>query len=1054
MEKLNLKSAAVGMLVLLLVQVSVCRAAYTIDADLSDWGVTPFTDWIPAVSADYNETDNINLYGAIAYSEPWDWEALYFDDDGVNFYFAGVSSNRIGAHESSDLGIDLNGDFAIGALGNVTGLEYAIQMDDNFGELSVNPNWSTGFQGSPKRATGGTVLGSATVVIKHYPLMESGTYIFEASVPRHLFPVLYSPGHLVSAHMATFCGNDSINLTADINNLRFADRMDIRCDRNDPYTTPRTLADDFERKVPGLITKVIFWGSWKDDIKGQIKKIHLSFHDDIPANPSDPNGYSMPGDELWARDFNSGDFTETRLADVVLPEWFWDPAGGQTADPCDDYQVWQYEIPIDAKYAFKHGGDLLDPPIYWLDVYVELEPNSNNPEFGWKTSSDQWHDDAVWSNDDGTTWNELSYPSQHPYHPNSIDLAFVVKSVKPPVPHLKWSQPPIEIDPNADVPTYCGWDEPSWRRYTSEPNWFDAWDCNTQCHGDADCNLEGSPKTGLYRVGNNDLNILVTSWQRNYPDPNYDERADFNRDLEVGYEDVYILTEWWRIMEPPYGLGVPADCPVSTDDEEFWKVAADDFRCLGSMPVTSIHWWGSYYGGWEGQEAPIFAPTGWRIGFWSNVAEDPCDPNNYSRPEKLLWQVEVGVGRVEEVLVGRDYAFPSGYADTCFQYYVDLEPNEWFWQHDFEPNTIDNVFWLSIAAVYPKGVAHVEYPWGWKTRPWHWMDDAVTFEMNEPPQAGMTLDPCDSNMAPIEDNTFGVTESYDMAFELDTDPNYIKWEQAYDSIRYWEHYEDERSMAKPESVIIRLVADDWLCERRTPVTAIVWWGSYIGYGYEACCSQDPCIPSPVKPDYFKLNIWTDVPGDPCEPELFSHPNDIIWQYKAYDYDEVLVGYDKRPLGAPNEPVFRYSVRLPEKDWFKQKNINDIFWLSVVAVYDTNGPNPNYNWGWTNHKHTFNDDAVSGTITGPNEWSWQELHDQTGASEDMSFVLFTDPNECVSCADYNSDNIVDNNDLKVFVDDWLWNGPSGGYRDGDLNCDGEVTFIDYAILAQQWLNNCP
>ncbi len=1398
MEKLNLKSVFVGMLVLLLVQASACWAAYTIDANLADWGVTPFTDWVPNGDADYEETNDMNKYGGY-WSEGYDWEALYFDDDGLNFYFAGVTSYYWGPYTRlGDLGIDLNNDSTIAGNGVVTGLEHAVKMrGTDAGDVLANPTWSnTSFgTGSPYRASGGTVLGSATIAVKHYPLMESGTYIFEASVPRNIFPALYDRGHQVTSHMATHCGNDSINLIADINDLLSTSRMDIRCDRDDPNdpNALRILADDFERMVPGLITRVIFWGSWKDDIKGQIKKIHLSFHDDIPADTSDPNSYSKPGSKLWSRDFGTGEFSETLYADQNNPEWFWDPAGGQVPVEDSDYEVWQYEIAIDTKDAFKNDGDLFNPVIYWLDVYVELEPDSNNPEFGWKTSTTQWNDDAVWSKNDGETWNELIYPSQHTYHPNSIDLAFVVKTIKPPVPHLKWSQPPIEIDPSAEVPTYCGWDEPSWRNYTGQPIWFDDWDCGTQCHGNADCLLEGDPKTGYYYVGAADLSILLTSWQTSYPDSNnYDAGADFNRDLSVNFEDLDILTEWWHVIEPPYGPGVPNDCPVGSMDD-LWKVAADDFRCLGSMPVTSIHWWGSYSGGWEGQEAPAFAPIGWRIGFWSNVAEDLNEPNSFSRPEKLLWQIEVDVDEVDETLVGQDY-FPQ--YDTCFQYYVDLGPNEVFHQGDFIDSTEDNIYWLSIAAVYPNGVAHVDYPWGWKTRPRHWMDDAVTFVMNETPQIDMTLDPCGSSMTPIKDSTFGVVESYDMTFELDTDPNYIKWEQAYGGIRYWEYYEDEKSMANPN--INRLVADDWLCERRTPVTAIVWWGSYIDYAYEACQSQ--VMTPPVKPDYFKLNIWTDVPSgsstvaagssngyvyvydrvgnllfryytgadvasvdvsvdgryiavgsyqnrlylfdrsgtllwqkeipiersygggwmgeesksvsisadggyvvaacsnglyvynndgtlhwshpdketcvdispngnyiaacnyngvvrffsiasstpswttgdidafwvatsDPgyvaaskkgntvylydnagtqiwsdntvksnyvrvdmpqdglsvvavnddssdsvgCELNYwndlkdgtsgwgaadgtpvwtynpggarsdfygvaisgdggyiatgpaggsyvfssaggapvqtlsmgtgnsydltydgqygacgnrqgdlyyfsnssstplwsrslggkvhtvaisvntepsFSHPNEVIWEYKAYDYDEVMVGYDKDPNGDSNEPVFRYSVRLPEEDWFKQKNVNDIFWLSVVAVYDANQPSPNYDWGWTNHQHRFNDDAVSGVVTGPNEWMWEELYDQTGASEDMSFVLFMDPNGCDSCADYNSDGTVDTNDLKVFVEDWLWTGPSGGYSEGDLNCDGKVMFVDYAIFALQWLDSCP
>ena len=38
--------------------------------------------------------------------------------------------------------------------------------------------------------------------------------------------------------------------------------------------------------------------------------------------------------------------------------------------------------------------------------------------------------------------------------------------VKPPLEHLKWSQPPIEYDPDSQMPVYCGWDQPA---YVSKP---------------------------------------------------------------------------------------------------------------------------------------------------------------------------------------------------------------------------------------------------------------------------------------------------------------------------------------------------------------------------------------------------------------------------------------------------------------------------------------------------------------------------------------------------------------------------------------------------------
>ena len=660
---------------------------------------------------------------------------------------------------------------------------------------------------------------------------------------------------------------------------------------------------------------------------------------------------------------------------------------------------------------------------------------------------------------------------------------------KPPAEHLKWSQPPVEWDPMSKTPFYCGWNEPS---FCIKPS--------------------GLP-----------------------------------------------------------GAVYPA----------LWRIVADDFRCLGSMPVTSVHWWGSYEG-WNSREPPDTKPIAWQIGFWSNVPANPRAEFVFSHPGKLLWQMEIPAERVHEEWAGID-RFPQKPSDTCFQYYVQLNPREYFRQNlRLAPAPVagGDIYWISITAIYPPIM--IPFPqWGWKTRPQHWMDDAVRFEVQG------ELPTSFSNEFGIEEliSTYcGEKQSYDMAFELDTDPNYIKWEQTYTGIRDWPHYEDEESLAIetttavkwtqkpdlseigmdvdatddipttwpsqvladdfkcnssgpvthirvwgswyndvlparfPENVVFklaiyedipasqsltrysmpgkllwsrdfktgefaatkhaeklkegwyvpckpiyepsadtvcwqfdfeinvretfiqrqgtiywlavqaqvvhapmteatrfgwktsadhwnddavwrteimpisrpweelrypqrhplegesvdlafeitsetqkeqlqirRLVADDWLCTRITPVTAVVWWGSYIGYQYEAC--QCPEMTPPAKPDYFLLSIWTDVPKS--TDVRYSHPGEKVWEYKASDYDEVLVGYDKHPeytilIYPPppirREPVFRYSVRLPQEEWFCQKDVNSVYWLSIVAVYK-NPQEARYPWGWTNHKCT-------------------------------------------------------------------------------------------------------
>jgi len=668
----------------------------------------------------------------------------------------------------------------------------------------------------------------------------------------------------------------------------------------------------------------------------------------------------------------------------------------------------------------------------------------------------------------------------------------------------------------------------------------------------------------------------------------------------------------------------------------------------------------------------------------------------YSSPEVLLHSFRVPSSRVRVEQVGTDYYHSYYPEDVCYQYYVDLEPDEIFWQEQYRDQTLNDIFWLSIVAVYPDPCQPPSHPWGWKTRPWSWEDDAVRFNLTDEPLVGSAVDPCD--VEPIKDPLF--KESFDVSFELDTDPNWIKWEQPFTGILNWPHYEDELSMSfigeeepatkyvqypdldytgmdvlagprapdpcgtiiyekfladdflctmtgpitdihlwgsdnndirltdmnempwfslviyenipagvnnidysrpgaplwdiymqptvemvfasveyesfydpNPDVIIgfdhivwkldfdidpadafvqqegqiywlgvhysfdlngdgvvdnidsqmlrdvwpgafgwktslehfeddavwadvdtwdyphvvpsgeiwnelsypdghqfegqsidlafeittkvtkaEHIVADDWPCEANTPVIAVTWWGS----------SDGPWMTLPISPDYFRLGIWTDVPADPCDPQSYSHPNDLIWQYDANDYKEVLVGYDKhpeQPFDDPNEPVFRYSVRLPEDKWFYQNDANGIYWLSVVAVYETR--QPIYDWGWTNQKKMFMDNAVEGDedpYTG--EMMWYPLYDQTEESEDMSFILFTwpgplcwDDTQCYG--DSNGDHVVGIGDFAAFRDSFLKSYPDPAYNPcGDFNRDGTVGIADFGPFRDNFLKTVP
>jgi hypothetical protein len=322
--------------------------------------------------------------------------------------------------------------------------------------------------------------------------------------------------------------------------------------------------------------------------------------------------------------------------------------------------------------------------------------------------------------------------------------------------------------------------------------------------------------------------------------------------------------------------------------------------------------------------------------------------------------------------------------ETCFEFNCKLAPDEWFRQDQFD--TQGEIFWLSVTALYD-GSSAGPNPWGWASRPITWRDGAVSFEWTgTQPRTGLVLDP--KGMTEVHDSACGRGQAYDMAFELRTDPNWVKWDQPFTGIRDWPHYDDHASFASQTTsgmvTIVQRVADDWPgADPLKPVIAIAWHGSYVGHGYEAC-RCDPTV-EPRRPDYFQLLIFRNAPVD--SDSLLDQPGSVAWEYEAFDYDEVLVGYDRHPSGEPNEPVFRYSVRLPRDKWFWQGGNQQVYWLSVMAVYVARPDQIDYPWGWTDHKCTYGSPALALTGTGQVLQS-KPLADPTGGPVDMSFTLYT------------------------------------------------------------------
>lgn len=112
----------------------------------------------------------------------------------------------------------------------------------------------------------------------------------------------------------------------------------------------------------------------------------------------------------------------------------------------------------------------------------------------------------------------------------------------------------------------------------------ECWCVMSQCKGDADGIMEGSPITGKKRVFIGDLNILIAAWNVLEPPKGPGIAtvtngicADFDHIMEgspitgkkrVFIGDLNILIQNWNKLEPPKGPGVPKDCPGTSIDPD------------------------------------------------------------------------------------------------------------------------------------------------------------------------------------------------------------------------------------------------------------------------------------------------------------------------------------------------------------------------------------------------------------------------------------------------------------------------------------------------------
>lgn len=395
-------------------------------------------------------------------------------------------------------------------------------------------------------------------------------------------------------------------------------------------------------------------------------------------------------------------------------------------------------------------------------------------------------------------------------------------------------------------------------------------------------------------------------------------------------------------------------------------IAADDWVCTTTNPITDIRWWGSFQN-WHATNPPAL-PSRFHIVFWTDVPTNAPGSPGFSHPGNRLAEIyctNFTCQFVEWDLDPRTLAY-----EACFRFDQLLTPAEWFYQTNAPTGT--NIFWLSIAAVYDLGVP--EEAWGWKTRPRATNslapDDAVRFAFPNGPYQPLYW-PARSN-------------SWDLAFELVSSYTNVleKWMRPPDLSTTGI---DVNATADPMNPPPYLLADDFPCTVTGPITDIIIWGSW----------RNDLVP-PLQFATFALSIHSDMTN--TSPPFNSMPGQLLWLQMfgpgQYVDQPLPVQLEEGWLDPPvnyvypgDHNLFQYAFHVTNNPFVQTNGM--IYWLDVQAQMPPGSP---FQFGWKTTPYPLNwhDDAVWVNASEPYSGTWNELRRywDSGVSLDLAFQLIT------------------------------------------------------------------
>ncbi len=175
------------------------------------------------------------------------------------------------------------------------------------------------------------------------------------------------------------------------------------------------MGDDWMCSETGWVQDIHFWGSWYDDLVGDIPFWVFRIWSDVPAEQS-PTGYSMPGDMLWEIPIETvAGWITIVPEDPSLQGWYNVPEG--SLFPNNHMQYFRYDVLLPEELWFHQD----EGTIYWLTITPYLA-DPGVTMWGWKSSLDHWNDAAVWGHG-FPEWYAINEP---PEMQEPLDLAFVI----------------------------------------------------------------------------------------------------------------------------------------------------------------------------------------------------------------------------------------------------------------------------------------------------------------------------------------------------------------------------------------------------------------------------------------------------------------------------------------------------------------------------------------------------------------------------------------------------------------------------------------------------